>query len=104
MVFRTTVLTNFVLEWYSLVHRQIQTYNTNPSPVLAFGIKIGCGSNDITQYLTHFLVYWVSCGGQCEVADNVQVGPCLGSLLAGPIATKLFMADVKQEKEEKKIQ
>ena len=30
------------------------------SPVLALGIKLGCGTNDLTQYLSHFIVYWVS--------------------------------------------
>ena len=30
------------------------------SPVLALGIKLGCGTNDSTQYVSHLIVYWVS--------------------------------------------
>ena len=30
------------------------------SPVLALGIKLGCGTNDSTQYVSHLVVYWVS--------------------------------------------
>ena len=30
------------------------------SPVLALGIKLGCGTNDLNQYVSHFIVYWVS--------------------------------------------
>ena len=30
------------------------------SPVLALGIKLGCGTNDLTQYVSHLIVYWVS--------------------------------------------
>lgn len=41
------------------------------NPTLAVGIKLGCGTNDTTQYLTHLAVYWV--------------GPCLGTLMAAPL-------------------
>ena len=28
--------------------------------MLALGIKLGCGTNDLTQYVSHLIVYWVS--------------------------------------------
>jgi len=61
------------------------------NPALATGIKLGCGTNDTTQYLTHLAVYWV--------------GPCLGTVLAAPIFTmarNITTPTIK--KEEKKDQ
>merc|ERR1719266_2574128 len=46
------------------------------SPVLALGIKLGCGTNDLSQYVSHLIVYWV--------------GPCIAALLARPIYNRLF--------------
>ena len=52
------------------------------SPVLALGIKLGCGTNDLNQYVSHLIVYWVSlmmvivhCGticmrSGCEIDDH----------------------------------
>ena len=30
--------------------------------MLALGIKLGCGTNDLSQYVSHLIVYWVSSG------------------------------------------
>ena len=37
-------------------HKKINQF----SPVLALGIKLGCGTNDLNQYVSHLIVYWVS--------------------------------------------
>jgi len=58
------------------------------SPVLALGIKLGCGTNDLTQYLSHFIVYWV--------------GPCIAALLARPIYTRVIAQHANVGKEGKK--
>ena len=39
-------------------HKKINQF----SPVLALGIKLGCGTNDLNQYVSHLIVYWVSTG------------------------------------------
>ena len=39
-------------------HKKINQF----SPVLALGIKLGCGTNDLNQYVSHLIVYWVSSG------------------------------------------
>jgi len=46
------------------------------SPVLALGIKLGCGTNDLTQYVSHLIVYWV--------------GPCIAALLARPVYARVI--------------
>jgi len=60
------------------------------SPVLALGIKLGCGTNDLNQYVSHLIVYWV--------------GPCIAALLARPIYNRLVgiqaVAVEKKKKEE----
>ena len=30
--------------------------------MLTLGIKLGCGTNDLSQYVSHLIVYWVSSG------------------------------------------
>jgi len=58
--------------------------------VLALGIKLGCGTNDLSQYVSHLIVYWV--------------GPCIAALLARPIYNRLVgiqaVAVEKEKKEE----
>jgi len=60
------------------------------SPVLALGIKLGCGTNDLNQYVSHLIVYWV--------------GPCIAALLARPIYARLTQntASAKTEEGKKK--
>ena len=60
-------------------HKQINQF----SPVLALGIKLGCGTNDLNQYVSHLIVYWVSSGHEeheeqlynfCQQHDHSLLG------------------------------
>ena len=51
--------------------------------MLALGIKLGCGTNDLSQYVSHLIVYWVSSGHEeheeqlynfCQQHDHSLLG------------------------------
>ena len=57
----TIIIINIIIAIVTIIIVIIMLKNIDVlRPVLALGIKLGCGTNDSTQYVSHLIVYWVS--------------------------------------------